>query len=243
MAHDVVHVARALREPAGAAWTGTRRTVTGSTIEAVATLRRVQGRRTARALPRLRGADGAGAAGRPDPEARRRDARRQPALGARPSATTPPTATAPAPPTSSRCSTGARRSASRSSRCGCSRPTTSTAAPTSSTRCSRSSRRRSPRLAEQRRWRLHPVGALDLLPAAHRRAAQAGGRRHPRRRRAAGQHRGRLRRPARDRRRRPLPARPSTPPRAPASRSSPRSSTSSTSPTTSTPRASPTPTW
>ena len=62
-------------------------------------------------------------------------------------------------------------------------------------------------LAEQRRWRLHPVGALDLLPAAHHRAAQAGRRRHPRRRRAAGQHRGRVRRPARDRRRRPLAAR------------------------------------
>ena len=34
-------------------------------------------------------------------------------------------------------------------------------------------------LAEQRRWRLHPVGALDLLPASTTDAAQAGRRRHP----------------------------------------------------------------
>ena len=56
--------------------------------------------------------------------------------------------------------------ASRSSRSGCSPPTTSTARPRSSSRCSRSSRRRCSTLAEQQRWRLHPVGALDLLPAA-----------------------------------------------------------------------------
>ena len=33
-------------------------------------------------------------------------------------------------------------------------------------RCSRSSRRRSPRWPSSSGWRLHPVGALDLLPAA-----------------------------------------------------------------------------
>ena len=98
-------------------------------------------------------------------------------------------------------------------------------------------------LAERRRWRLHPVGALDLLPSST--AAEAQGRRggHPRRRRDAGQHRGRRTAAAA---RSPTPSGPcsaSTPAAAPRSRSSPRSSTSSTSPSTSTPRASPTPTW
>ena len=63
---------------------------------------------------------------RPAPQARRRDARRQPPLGQGRRRATPRTATGPAPPTSSRCSAGARRSASRWSRCGCSPPTTST---------------------------------------------------------------------------------------------------------------------
>ena len=66
-------------------------------------------------------------------------------------------------------------------------------------------------LAEQQRWRLHPVGALDLLPAVDRRAAQGGRGVHPRRRRDARQHRRRVRRPPRDRRRRTLPAAASTP--------------------------------
>ena len=43
----------------------------------------------------------------------------------------------------------------------------------------RSSRTPSSALAEQRRWRLHPVGALDLLPAADRRAGSRRPRRPP----------------------------------------------------------------
>ena len=58
-------------------------------------------------------------------------------------------------------------------------------------------------LAIEGRWRLHPIGALDLLPAGDRRSRS---RRRPRRtrddRRAARQRRRRLRRPTRDRRRR-----------------------------------------
>ena len=38
-------------------------------------------------------------------------------------------------------------------------------------------------LAEAGRWRIHPVGALDLLPTEHRRAAQGGRGEHPRHRR------------------------------------------------------------
>ena len=57
------------------------------------------------------------------------------------------------------------------------------------------------------RWRLHPVGALDLLPARDGRAAQGGGRGRPRDVDGhAGQRRGRLRRAARDRRRRAVAA-------------------------------------
>ena len=80
-------------------------------------------------------------------------------------------------------------------------------------------RRRSP---SSSRWRLHPVGALDLLPAATAREAQGGRGGHPRRRRAAGQRRGRVRRPPRDRRRRPVAAPGARRPRAPPSRSWPR---------------------
>ena len=80
---------------------------------------------------------------------------------------------------------------SRSSPCGCSRPTTSTGPRPSSSRCWRSSRTPSRRSPTQRRWRLHPVGALDLLPAADRRRAQGRRGGHPRRRRDAGQRRRR----------------------------------------------------
>ena len=80
-------------------------------------------------------------------------------------------------------------------------------------------RRRSPR---PHRWRLHPVGALDLLPAATARAAQGGRGPHPRRRRDARQRRRRLRRPARDRRRGALAAAGARRPGHAASRSSPR---------------------
>ena len=88
-------------------------------------------------------------------------------------------------------------------------------------RCSRIIEEAVDSLADQRRWRLHPVGALDLLPARDRAPAQGGRGGHPRRRRDAGQHRGRVRRPPRDRGRRAVAAASSTPPRAPRSRSSP----------------------
>ena len=82
--------------------------------------------REAGALPRLRGTarppPAAGAAA----QARRRHARREPPLGQGRRRPTPRPATGPAPPTSSRSSDGATRSASRSSRCGCCPPTTST---------------------------------------------------------------------------------------------------------------------
>ena len=142
-----------------------------------------------------------------------------------------------------RCSAGATRSASRSSPCGCSPPTTSTAPPPSST----------PLLAiiedavdgprrRRGRWRVNPVGALDLLPAPTAARLKEAADAHPRRQRharstspsatAAG-----TRSPTRCAR-----CCRSTPRAAPRSRSWPRSSTSSTSPSTSTPRASPTPT-
>ena len=76
----------------------------------------------------------------------------------------------------------------------------------SSSRCSTIIEDAVDSLADQRRWRLHPVGALDLLPADIARAAQGRRGGDPRRRRDAGQHRRRLRRPPRDRRRRPLAA-------------------------------------
>ena len=101
----------------------------------------------------------------------------------------------------------------------------------------------SPSSAATGRWRVHPVGALDLLPGHTTRGAEGGRGRDRGHRRADGQRRGRLRRPPRDRRRGALAAAGARRPRARRSRSSPRSSTSSTSPSTSTPRASPTPTW
>ena len=51
-------------------------------------------------------------------------------------------------------------------------------------------------LAATRRWRVHPVGALDLLPRSVRQAAQDGRSRHRRHQRHAGQHRRLLRRAA-----------------------------------------------
>ena len=178
------------------------------------------------------------------PQARRGDARRQPALGQGRRRGHRRTATAPAPPTSSRCSAGATSSASRSSPCGCSRPTTSTGPP-----------------AE-----LEPLLAIieDVVDRPRRRAALAaapGRRARPaaRRDRASGSRRP-PRRPATStacmvniavgyggRREIADAVRSLLQEHAVAgharSRSSPRSSTSSTSPSTSTPRASPTPTW
>ncbi len=51
-------------------------------------------------------------------------------------------------------------------------------------------------LAATRRWRVHPVGALDLLPGAVGCAAHCRRREHRRPGRDAGQHRRVLRRPA-----------------------------------------------
>ena len=97
-------------------------------------------------------------------------------------------------------------------------------------------------LAATRRWRVHPVGALDLLPGGLGRGLEAGRPGHRRPRRDGGQHRGVLRRPARTARRGPVPAGRGGPATGRRSRNWPRPWTSSTSPSTSTPRASPTPT-
>ena len=56
--------------------------------------------------------------------------------------------------------------------------------PTSSARCWRSSRRPSPTSPPSSRWRLHPVGALDLLPAETAARLKEAADEHPRRRRA-----------------------------------------------------------
>ena len=148
-------------------------------------------------------------------------------------------------PTSSRCSAGARRSASRWSRCGCSPPTTSTAPP-------ERARRRCSAIIERRRRVARRAAALAAAPGRGARPAAdrrppSGSRRPPRppatstgcwstspsgyggRREIADAVRSLLARARRA--------------RAPRWRSWPRSSTSSTSPSTSTPRASPTPTW
>ena len=100
-------------------------------------------------------------------------------VGPRVWATTRTTATAPARPTSSRSSSGARRSASRSSPSGCSPPTTSTARPSSSRALLTVIGDAVDALAVQHRWRIHPVGALDLLPAGPLHPAQGGGGGHP----------------------------------------------------------------
>ena len=96
-------------------------------------------------------------------------------------------------------------------------------------------------LADQRRWRLHPVGALDLLPASTaerlKTAAEATSDVHGMLVNIAVPTAGGARSPTPSGR-----CSTSTPRRAPRWRSSRASSTSSTSPTTSTPRASPTPT-
>ena len=98
-------------------------------------------------------------------------------------------------------------------------------------------------LADQRRWRLHPVGALDLLPAETARRLKEAEE-------ATSDVDGMLvniavgyggRREIADAVRSLLVEHSDA--RAPRSRSSRRPSTSSTSPSTSTPRASPTPTW
>ena len=96
--------------------------------------------------------------------ARRRHPRRQPPLGAQRRRVDRGTGTRRARTRSPTCSSGARTSASRSSRCGCCPPTTSREPPTSSSRCSRSSRTRSATLAATGRWRIQAVGALELLP-------------------------------------------------------------------------------
>jgi short-chain Z-isoprenyl diphosphate synthase len=71
----------------------------------------------------------------------------------------------------------------------------------------RSSRPSSPTSpAPDGRWSIRIVGALDLLPAETDAAAQGGRRVHGGPARSRGQRRGRLRRAARDRRRRPLDA-------------------------------------
>ena len=100
----------------------------------------------------------------------------------------------------------------------------------------RARRRRA--LADQPRRRARPAAGRTTARVL-KDAADA----HARRRRHPGQHRGRLRRPPRDRRRRAVAA--AAPRRAGhLDRGARRaSSTSSTSPSTSTPRASPTPTW
>ena len=75
--------------------------------------------------------------------------------------------------------------------------------------------RRPAALADPPGRRARPAAGRD------RRAAEGGRGGDPRRRRDAGQRRGRVRRPARDRGRRTLPAPRGRPPRAPRSRSSP----------------------
>ena len=76
-------------------------------------------------------------------------------------------------------------------------------------------------LAATRRWRVHPVGALDLLPAESASGLEGGRSGHRRPRRHAGQHRRLLRRPARAARRRTLAARRARGQLAPRSRSWP----------------------
>ena len=181
---------------------------------------------------------------RSDPAARRRDPRRQPALGqgvrrAR-------------PPTGHRARRRQDRRVPRLVRGGRCRGrhalaaldrTTSTARRTSSRRCCEIIEDVVTDLAATGRWRVHPMGALDLLPGETARLLKEVDERARRRRRAARQRRHRLRRPARDRRRGPLAAAGARRRGHDRSRTSRRSSTSSTSPSTSTPRASPTPTW
>ena len=153
-------------------------------------------------------------------------------------------ATGPARTRSPTCWTGATRSASRSSRCGCSPPTTSPPGRASWTRCCGSSRRPSTSWPATRPLADPPGRRARPAAGAHRAAAQGRRGRAPRDVDGhARQRRGRLRRPPRDRRRGALAAAGARQPGHHASRSSPRCSTSSTSPSTSTPRASPTPTW
>ena len=79
------------------------------------------------------------------------------------------------------------------------------ARPPSSSRCCGSSRSTVRDLAAQG-WHVKPVGALDLLPGGDGAGAQGRRRGHRGQPGAAGQRRGRLRRPAGDRRRGPLAA-------------------------------------
>ena len=97
-------------------------------------------------------------------------------------------------------------------------------------------------LAATRRWRVHPVGALDLLPGESAKILKQADRDTADLARDGGQRRGLLRRPARTARRGPLPAGRGAPATARRSRNWRSRSTSSTSPSTSTPRASPIPT-
>ena len=239
---DVVHAPEATGGTGRRGPRSRRTTDHGVYHRAVADAGRVQGRRTASALPGLRGADGPGAAGRPDPEARRRDARRQPPLGQgrRPRH-------GPRPPRRRR----QHRAAARLVRGGRRRGRHAVAALD-----------RQPQPA--RPTELEPLLEIIEEAVADRWPTSAAGGSTP----SAPSTccpprppRGSSRRPTTPATstgcwstsrsgtaagaRSPTPSGrcwPSTPPRAPASRSWPRSSTSSTSPTTSTPRASPTPT-
>ena len=133
-----------------------------------------------------------GAARGAHPAAHRGHARRQPALGQGRRRRHRATATARAPPTSSRCSAvvrGGRRRGRHPVAALDRQPQPPARA--SSSRCSTVIGDAVDALAAQHRWRIHPVGALDLLPAALADAAQGGRGGHPRRRRAAGQHRRR----------------------------------------------------
>ena len=138
-------------------------------------------------------------------------------------------------------SAGATTSASSWSRCGCCRPTT-WAAPREL--ADLLGDHRGPRRAtspRRSRWRVHPVGALDLLPAST--AAPAEGVRGGHRATSTGSTSTSPSATADGARSPTRSARCCTSRRSRAarSRSSPRSSTSSTSPSTSTPRGQPDP--
>ena len=85
--------------------------------------------------------------------------------GRRPPAHQPRAGIEPAPTRSTNCSAGAKKSVSSTSRCGCCPPTTSLAPPPSFAALMTIIENTVQRLGDSRRWRIHPVGALDLLPA------------------------------------------------------------------------------
>ena len=136
----------------------------------------VEGRSATGALPRLRVPRGEVPAARPDPEARRRHARRQPALGQGRGRSTPPRATRPGPTTSAALLGWCEEVGVEvvtlwllSSDNLTNRP------PEEITGLLAIIEGAVESLAEAGRWRIHPVGALDLLPpetAARLKAAE-----------------------------------------------------------------------